>query len=367
MEGVGNTIGSLIRTFGHDNYKYVKQFFQELKLIHLRHLHADHHLGIVSLIGEWFKLNGTSKKLYLVVPWQFITFLKDWYSLELQYHSTFDIDRLVCISCEDFCLDSRTAEYQKISMKKFEEYYDKNLLHKTIPKGPLHPLDTKKIQEMYESVGLNSISTVRALHCAWAYSSTFDFKLNNKGETFKVSFSGDTRPNPKFAKCGYNSDLLIHEASMDGNWIEEAIAKKHSTMIEAVAVSRNMNCPKLILTHFSTRYGISTNCVPRAELEECANELSTYLSENRSDLNIFRTRSRSELELEDIEIWFAYDLLSVRYGKIHTQEKVWPILKETFKPNNEVDIEKINEKKETKRIERLSNLENKKKRRNNST
>ena len=50
---------------------------------------------------------------------------------------------------------------------------------------------------------------------------------------------------------------------MDGNWIEEAIAKKHSTMIEAVAVSKLMNCPKLILTHFSSRYGISNNCVPK--------------------------------------------------------------------------------------------------------
>ena len=78
---------------------------------------------------------------------------------------------------------------------------------------------------MYDSIGLNSIATVRALHCAWAYSSIFDFKLNNRGETFKVSFSGDTRPNPKFSRCGYDSDLLIHEASMDGNWIEEAIAK----------------------------------------------------------------------------------------------------------------------------------------------
>ncbi|EER30146.1 hypothetical protein CTRG_06186 [Candida tropicalis MYA-3404] len=361
LDGGENTIGSLLRTFGHDNYKYVNQIFQELSLIHLSHLHADHHLGIVSLIGEWFKLNDKSKTLYLVVPWQFITFLRDWYSLESQYHPTFDINRLVCFSCEDFCLETRAAEYQKMSMDKFEEYFDKKLLHKSVPKGKLNSLDLESIQEMYDSIGLNSIATVRALHCAWAYSSIFDFKLNNRGETFKVSFSGDTRPNPKFSRCGYDSDLLIHEASMDGNWIEEAIAKKHSTMIEAVAVSRNMNCPKLILTHFSSRYGISNNCVPKAELEECANELNSYLSENTSDQNIFRAKSNSNLEFKDIDIWFAYDLMSVRYGNMHTQEKVWPILKETFKPNSEVDVEKINEKKEIKRIERLAFMEKKKK------
>ena len=132
-------------------------------------------------------------------------------------------------------------------------------------------------------------------------------------------------------------------------------------MIEAVAVSRNMNCPKLILTHFSSRYGISNNCVPKAELEECANELNSYLSENTSDQNIFRAKSNSNLEFKDIDIWFAYDLMSVRYGNMHTQEKVWPILKETFKPNSEVDVEKINEKKEIKRIERLAFMGKKKK------
>ena len=67
---------------------------------------------------------------------------------------------------------------------------------------------------------------------------------------------------------------------MDGNWIEEAIAKKHSTMIEAVAVSKLMNCPKLILTHFSSRYGISNNCVPKMNCKSCADNLDTYLTKS---------------------------------------------------------------------------------------
>ncbi|RCK54539.1 Ribonuclease Z [Candida viswanathii] len=363
LDGGENTIGSLLRIFGHDNYNHVKQIFQELSLIHLSHLHADHHLGIVSLIGEWFKLNDTSKKLYLVAPWQFITFLKDWYSLELQYHPTFDINRLVCFSCEDFILSRREPEYVKLSIDEFEQCYDRKLLHKNIPRAPSYPVEREKIKEMYDYVGLNSIATVRALHCAWAYSSTFDFKLSNKGETFVLSFSGDTRPNPRFARLGFNSDLLIHEASLDTALIEEAIAKKHSAVIEAVAVSRNMNCPKLILTHFSTRYGISNNCVLTNELEGCANELSAYLNNSRGVLNIFESDTESKLRLEDIDIWYAYDLLSVRYGKIHTQEEVWPVLREVFKLSDEIDIDKINEKKEAKRMERLALKGSKRKRR----
>lgn len=363
LDGGENTIGSLLRLFGHENGKEFVQIFQELSLIHLSHLHADHHLGIVSLINEWFNVNqDESKLLYLVVPWQFITFLKDWYSLELQYNKVFDMNRLVCISCEDFMMDNRTPEFIKIDMDKFEEFYDEGGLHKPIPRDRLLLVDHKKIKNMYETVGLNSVTTVRALHCAWAYSTTFDFKLNENGETFKISFSGDTRPNPRFSECGYGSDLLIHEASMDGNWIEEAIAKKHSTMIEAVAVSKLMNCPKLILTHFSSRYGISNNCVPKNELQSCADNLDTYLNKSHCELNIFQSQSPSDLSLEEIDLWFAYDLMGVCYGDMHKQEYVWPILSELFLPSAEVDHEKINEKKEVKRLERLAMMKTKKKR-----
>ena len=46
LDGGENTIGSLLRLFGHENGKEFVQIFQELSLIHLSHLHADHHLGL---------------------------------------------------------------------------------------------------------------------------------------------------------------------------------------------------------------------------------------------------------------------------------------------------------------------------------
>ena len=170
----------------------------------------------MSLINEWFNVNqDESKLLYLVVPWQFITFLKDWYSLELQYNKVFDMNRLVCISCEDFMMDNRTPEFIKLIWTSL-----KSFMMKAAYTNQYIGIDycwwITKNKNMYETVGLNSVTTVRALHCAWAYSTTFDFKLNENGETFKISFSGDTRPNPRFSECGYGSDLLIHEASMDG-------------------------------------------------------------------------------------------------------------------------------------------------------
>lgn len=328
-----NTIGSMLRNFGHKDESDLKQIYSELTLIHLSHLHADHHLGMISIINKWFELNsGSDKKLYLIIPWQFITFVNDWYSLETQYNHAVDLTRLQMFSCEDFLKEGRLPEYQKLTIDEFEQAYDCGDRHRSINKAPLHPVDNDAIAQMYEAIGLVSISTVRALHCAWAYSSTFRFILDsNRDQHFTISFSGDTRPNPKFCSIGHKSDLLIHEASLDSFWIDEAIAKKHTAMIEAVGVCQLMQCPKLLLTHFSTRYGMSNNCVPKSDLSEEAKELELQLIEKKV-FDIFRNVNVDQLA--NIDIVFAYDLMNIRYGDFNTQEEKWSLLQNMFEVNS---------------------------------
>ena len=87
LDGGENTIGTLMRNFGHDSLKQLKQIFSELRLIYLSHLHADHHLGIISVISAWAEANkNNTDKLYLVIPWQYNNFITEWYRLE-QYTS----------------------------------------------------------------------------------------------------------------------------------------------------------------------------------------------------------------------------------------------------------------------------------------
>lgn len=54
--------------------------------------------------------------------------------------------------------------------------------------------------------------------------------------------------------------------------------------------------------------------------------------------------------------------MGVCYGDLHKQEQAWPLLTELFPPSAEIDHEKINEKKEAKRLERLAIMKVKKKR-----
>ena len=71
---------------------------------------------------------------------------------------------------------------------------------------------------------------------------TFFFILQSFGvsitdrDGWKLTFSGDTRPCEELVKLGMNSDLLIHEATMEDGWEDEANAKRHSTTSQAIQV-----------------------------------------------------------------------------------------------------------------------------------
>lgn len=74
------------------------------------------------------------------------------------------------------------------------------------------------------------------------------------GETVKITYSGDTLPCDDLVSIGENSDVLIHEATMEDDLLNEAKIKMHSTVSQAIGVGRRMNAKFVILTHFSQRY-----------------------------------------------------------------------------------------------------------------
>ena len=51
-----------------------------------------------------------------------------------------------------------------------------------------------------------------------------------------------------------NSDVLIHEATMEDELELDAVAKHHSTTSQAIDVAERTQSKNLILTHFSQRY-----------------------------------------------------------------------------------------------------------------
>lgn len=76
----------------------------------------------------------------------------------------------------------------------------------------------------------------------------------NPKDTVKITYSGDTMPCEALIEIGKNSDILIHEATMEDDLWKEARLKMHSTVSEAVRVGQQMSARFTILTHFSQRY-----------------------------------------------------------------------------------------------------------------
>lgn len=77
----------------------------------------------------------------------------------------------------------------------------------------------------------------------------------------KITYSGDAAPSPELVNIGLNSDVLIHEATMEDDLEESARLARHSTISQAIEAGQKMNARFIILTHFSNRYGK----IPRIE------------------------------------------------------------------------------------------------------
>lgn len=61
-------------------------------------------------------------------------------------------------------------------------------------------------------------------------------------------------PSENLIELGKDSNLLIHEATMEDDLAQEAVIKLHSTTSQAIDVGKKMNAKYTLLTHFSQRY-----------------------------------------------------------------------------------------------------------------
>ena len=90
--------------------------------------------------------------------------------------------------------------------------------------------------------------SVRHIHDSWG------FVLRTPGGD--VVYSGDTmHPCPALIEAGRNARLLIHEATFENDMADEAQAKNHSTIGQAIDAAVAMSpATRVVLTHFSQRY-----------------------------------------------------------------------------------------------------------------
>ncbi|MBC1569362.1 ribonuclease Z [Listeria sp. FSL L7-1425] len=69
-----------------------------------------------------------------------------------------------------------------------------------------------------------------------------------------ISIFGDTKATDSELGLALNADVLVHEATFEGDKEKLAGEYMHSTTLQAASLAKNANVKKLILTHISSRY-----------------------------------------------------------------------------------------------------------------
>ncbi|KKK15929.1 hypothetical protein AOCH_000644 [Aspergillus ochraceoroseus] len=257
-----NTLGQLKRMY---NPEQLREVLRNLRMIWISHLHADHHLGTVSVIKAWYEENypgghGQSdspemdmatilkeKRLFLVSEQMMIEWLEEYAGVE-----DFGFGKMVPLSATPVAQHGTihtTFHYRHC--RPDGSYPGRDLptgkpvtteLSFTDETSPLTPL-------LRRATGLSDLLTTRVSHCRGALAVSLVYS-----DGFKASFSGDCRPSDNFALIGRGSTVLIHESTFQDDMIGSAIAKRHSTASEAIAIGHKMHARAILLTHFSQRY-----------------------------------------------------------------------------------------------------------------
>ncbi|KAF9159871.1 Zinc phosphodiesterase ELAC protein 2 [Actinomortierella ambigua] len=296
------TYGQMYRHFGGfrrsaEQIVSVDDRIKQLKGIFVSHLHADHHLGIVTVLDRWNKLREPDSNLHLVAPRRFNTFLQ-----ELSDVQDFGYDHVRFIDSEAIVYWRSNNDYRRLSSES-------------------------ALNEMLLDTGFSQIDTVDVIHCPWSYGISMTHT-----DGWKIVYSGDTRPCKNLVEAGMNATVLLHEATFEDDMEDEARIKNHSTTDEAIRVGEGMRAQFTLLTHFSQRYPK----IPRFDYQ------SRQIAVNADNPQA------------KMPVGLCFDLMSVKLGEIPVLPKFLPALEALYSPQSDEAQEELQLEQEDVELASLS-------------
>ncbi|KAI5274603.1 hypothetical protein E4T47_02347 [Aureobasidium subglaciale] len=351
-----NTLGQLRRVYSPE---VLSDIMRELRVIWISHMHADHHLGTVSVIREWYKTVHGSQPAPIISPGD---------DLDFDAASAFSRqDRLSVIS--EVAMLHWLEEYSHVDDYGYSRLaplcitpnwpnkgVQSTLSWFTPPSltrehgGDSSPLarerwadKTARARVMPQTLNLQDIQCVQVQHCHGARAVSVTFPSG-----FKASYSGDCRPSKPFTQIGQGSTVCIHEATFDDELQGDAEAKNHTTTSEALSVALGMGAKACVLTHFSQRYQ-KVPVLEYTEEEDAISSLETTGDEMDTSTNTDDeadapvdddvaapievkaptdatnvTKAAKHIKIKagsDMKVCVAFDYMRVKVGEIAQMEK----------------------------------------------
>ncbi|KAJ3135765.1 Zinc phosphodiesterase ELAC protein 2 [Physocladia obscura] len=234
-----NTLGQMFRHFGPEKLD------EELKMVRclfVSHLHADHHLGAISILKRISELNKDTvaacglklESLCVVGPTRYLTWLKEYSDVE-----DFGIDNLVLIDSKNLISGERRVN--------------------------------SVVEKLKSVTKMKHFEPLLVKHCADAFAVVFTHEKSG----LKIAFSGDCRPSNKFVEIGANCDLVIHEATLDDDKKTEAIEKNHCTTTEAIDIAQRIKAVAVTSEETKMSIGVAFDSM-RVRLSEFHNLQALY-------------------------------------------------------------------------------------------
>ncbi|MQL95375.1 hypothetical protein Taro_028042, partial [Colocasia esculenta] len=259
------TLAQLKRRFG---VKGADDAVKALRFIWISHIHADHHTGLARILALRCELlKGVLHEPLLVIGPRPLKRFLDAYSRLEDLDMEFLDCRYTTGSLESGENCSSDVETKVNGSGVLENtLFVKGSRMQSCWKRPGSPVDTAamlpmimKLKLVLLEAGLESLFSVPVVHCPQAFGIILKAaeRVNTVGKTipgWKLVYSGDTRPCQALVDASRDATVLIHEATFEDGLEEEALAKNHSTTMEAINVGTSAGAYRIILTHFSQRY-----------------------------------------------------------------------------------------------------------------
>ena len=245
IDGMGNGV---LLDAGEGTYGQMARLglsVDAVRCVWISHMHADHHLGLVRVISERSKASAGVPPLPVIGPRP----LGEW------LHELAQCGVLPDSTRWRFYDSERTVERPEWGWSRSA----KSVLVAGGAEGVASAASAAAQSEReLLAVAMAQwgvrFSSVRVCHCKLAYGLVVRGAIKSSGATWKLVYSGDTRPGGVLIDAGKDCDVLIHEATFEDDLIVEAKKKRHSTVGEAIDVGRRMGARHTVLTHFSQRY-----------------------------------------------------------------------------------------------------------------
>ncbi|MEA3505687.1 MAG: ribonuclease Z [Bacteroidota bacterium] len=225
---------------------------QKIEHIFISHLHGDHFFGLIGLLST-YHLYGRQKELHLYAAEP----LKEIIKIQLEASETILNYPLIFHAIEDD-FEGLLFENNRLEVSTFKLVHQiptHGFLFKEKPKPRRINLDVVKEENIPERF-LKGIKLG-------------DDFVKDSGEILKnveitlpplhsrsYAFCSDTGYNEKILPWIKDVDLLYHETTyLNGDSPSERLKKYHSTATDAANIALKANARRLLIGHFSSRYG----------------------------------------------------------------------------------------------------------------